>query len=156
MVIKNPYKKFQEAILLKQKMLAILIDPDKFEVAQTAPFLKTIPSETTHIFIGGSTVANGKTQELVVAIKRHTSLPLFIFPGDYTQISEGADALLFLSLLSGRNAEYLINQQVKAVPYLKEASLEVIPTGYLLIDGGNESSVARVTNTKAMDQSNEQ
>jgi len=156
MVTKNLYQTFTEAITLKKKLLAILVDPDKFRIEQAAEFLRSIPLETTHIFVGGSTVPNGLTEVLVDAFKLYTSRPIIIFPGDSSQITDAADGLLFLSLLSGRNPEYLIAQQVQAVSSLRTTSLEVISTGYLLIDGGIESSVAQVTKTSAMDQDNVQ
>ena len=100
------------------------------------------------IFVGGSSVEDKETDELVLKIKDLTSLPVVLFPGNYQQITSHADAILFLSLISGRNPEYLINQQVKAVPYLQKSELEVIPTGYILIDGGKETAVQRVSETK--------
>lgn len=149
---KELYQNIIDFISEEKQMLAILIDPDKFKITETALFLKTIPKETTHIFVGGSTVEEGETENLIELIKNYSELPIIIFPGDYTQVSERADGILFLSLLSGRNPEYLINQQIKSVPLLKNSSLEIIPTGYILIDGGNESAVARVSETKAMSQ----
>ncbi|MCH2490118.1 MAG: geranylgeranylglyceryl/heptaprenylglyceryl phosphate synthase [Flavobacteriales bacterium] len=135
-----------------RKGLAILIDPDKFNASETAEFLARIPTETTHLFVGGSTVTNGQTEATVTALKGHSKLPVFLFPGDHTQITAKADALLFLSLLSGRNAEYLVGQQVKSISRIKRSQLEIIATGYLLLDGGNESAVARVSNTRPMPQ----
>jgi putative glycerol-1-phosphate prenyltransferase len=154
MATKNLYQTFTEAITLKKKLLAILVDPDKFRVEQAAEFLRSIPLKTTHIFVGGSTVPSGLTEVLVNALKLYTSRPILIFPGDHSQITDTADGLLFLSLLSGRNPEYLIGQHVLAVSNLRSTSLEVISTGYLLIDGGIESVVAHVTNTPAMPQDN--
>ena len=87
-------------------------------------------------------------------IKKLTSIPIILFPGDFSQISNNADALLFLSLISGRNPEYLIGQQVKSVNKLKETTLEIIPTGYILIDGGVETSVQKVSKTTPISQSN--
>ena len=135
-----------------KKSLAILIDPDKFSTSDTASFLQQLPTETTHLFVGGSTDANGHTEATVKALKNHSQLPVILFPGDHTQITKFADAILFLSLLSGRNPEYLVGQQLKAVEKLKESKLEVIPTGYILVDGGTESTVARVSNTKPLSQ----
>ena len=135
-----------------KKSLAILIDPDKFSTFDTASFLQQLPTETTHLFVGGSTDANGHTEATVKALKNHSQLPVILFPGDHTQITKFADAILFLSLLSGRNPEYLVGQQLKAVEKLKESKLEVIPTGYILVDGGTESAVARVSNTKPLSQ----
>jgi putative glycerol-1-phosphate prenyltransferase len=94
------------------------------------------------------------TEVLVDALKLYTSRPILIFPGDHSQITDTADGLLFLSLLSGRNPEYLIGQHVLAVSNLRSTSLEVISTGYLLIDGGIKSAVAHVTKTRAMPQDN--
>ena len=131
-----------------------MIDPDKFDNSETKSFLKKIPQETTHLFVGGSTVSNGETEETVKALKVETKLPIFLFPGDYSHITLLADALLFLTLLSGRNAEYLIGQQIKSVSKLKNSTLEIISTGYILIDGGNDSSVSKVTNTEPLAQEN--
>lgn len=156
MEIKNLYKSFTEATLLGSKLLAILIDPDKFEITNTSTFLRNLPSDTSHIFVGGSTVSEGATEMLVRNIKLYTSRPVLIFPGDFTQITDAADGLLFLSLLSGRNPEYLIGQQVKAVSHLRTTALEVIATGYILINGGRESAVAKVTATTPMSQENVQ
>ena len=135
---------------LDQKQLTVLVDPDKFDESKAEEFLKGLPEEVTHIFVGGSTVEANKTEITVSAIKCFSALPIIIFPGDHTQITEKADAILFLSLLSGRNPEYLIEQQVKSVTWLKNSNLEIIPTGYILIDGGNESAVQRISNTKPM------
>lgn len=146
------YEAILKSISEKKKGLAILIDPDKFEIAVSDSFLKQLPKDTTHLFVGGSTVLNGETERTVKAIKKYSSLPVFLFPGDHSQLTPTADAVLFLSLLSGRNPEYLVGQHVKSVVRLQATNLEVIPTAYLLIDGGKESAVARVSNTVAMSQ----
>ena len=148
------YSEIINNIKTGEKLLAILIDPEKFDVSTTEHFLNTIPKQTTHLFLGGSTVPEFLMDKLIESLKVSTQLPLIIFPGAASQISEKADALLFLSLLSGDNPEYLIGQQKAGAAQLVDSSLEVISTGYLLIDGGNESAVARVTNTKPMSQSN--
>jgi phosphoglycerol geranylgeranyltransferase len=150
----NIYQTLLKMISEDKKGLAILIDPEKFLISETGSFLEQIPKQTTHIFIGGSTVFNEVTETIVSVVKAQTSLPLILFPGDFSQLTSKADAVLFLSLISGRNVEYLIEQQLKAVPYLKNSKLEIIPTGYILLDGGNESAVARVTNTRPMSQVN--
>jgi phosphoglycerol geranylgeranyltransferase len=141
-------KRFSEG----KKSLAILIDPDKFSLLKAEKFIERIPDETTHFFVGGSIITNGNTRDTVHSLKSISKLPVFLFPGDYTQIAPDADALLFLSLLSGRNAEYLVGQHVKSISTLKDSNLEIIPTGYLLLDGGNKSSVERVTKTPPMAQ----
>lgn len=135
-----------------KKLLAVLIDPDKFSCGFTQEFLKEIPKETTHIFVGGSSVPKGKTDETIKSLKKNTALPIVLFPGDYSQISSAADAVLFLNLISGRNPEYLIEQQLKSIPKIQNSGLEIISTGYILVDGGNRSSVERVTQTKPISQ----
>ena len=143
---------FTDALLKNQRLLAVLIDPEKFDLAGTASFLRTLPSEVTYLFVGGSTVPKGWAEAVVKELKLYTAKPLVLFPGDVSQITPLADAVLFLSLLSGRNPEYLVGQQVKAVTSLRGTKLEVIPTGYLLLDGGNPSAVARITATEPMPQ----
>jgi len=131
-----------------KKLLAILLDPEKVKLDMLAESLNKIcNSEVDFIFVGGSTVKEGVTQELVKQLKQQTAIPIVLFPGHYSQITSDANAILFLSLISGRNPEYLINQQVKAVPLIRESGLEVIPTGYILIDGGKKTSVQKVSET---------
>ncbi|SDR94847.1 putative glycerol-1-phosphate prenyltransferase [Gillisia sp. Hel1_33_143] len=132
--------------------LAVLIDPDKFEAATASIFFQSLPSYVNSIFVGGSIVERSKTEEVVICIKQFTSLPIILFPGDHSQISDKADALLFLSLISGRNPEYLIEQQVKSAAQLKNSKLEIIPTGYILVDGGAECAVQRVSKTLPLSQ----
>lgn len=146
------YHSFSEASNNKKKLFAVLIDPDNFEINKTESFLNKLPLETTHLFVGGSTVEENATSVLISEIKKHSKLPLLLFPGDVSQITNNADGLLFLSLLSGRNPEYLIGQQIKSVSVLRNNTIEVISTGYILIDGGAVSSVERVSETKPMSQ----
>jgi len=148
------YNQLQAQIGSNKKLLAVLIDPEKFDISQTAFFLKKIPSSTTHIFVGGSTVSAQDIKAAVKALKLNCQLPIILFPGHYEQIAPMADVLLFLTLLSGRNPEYLIGQQVKSIQHLKNSKLEIIPTGYILIDGGNISSVSKVTHTLPIPQHN--
>lgn len=150
----NFYHSFFDAALQGKKLLAILIDPEKFDVNDTVDFLNRIPKNTTHLFVGGSSDKDGNLEKVVHHLKKQTRLPVFLFPGDYSQISSEADAILFLSLLSGRNPEYLIGQQVKSIPKLIDISIEVIPTAYLLIDGGTDSSVSKISQTLPMPQEN--
>ena len=149
---------YQNILLAKKeskKLLAVLIDPEKMEVENIPLFFEKMhQSIATHIFVGGSTDKNNQTETIVSAIKESTSLPVLLFPGDTNQITNIADGILFLSLLSGRNPEYLIEQQIKAVPILKQTNLEILPTGYILIDGGKETAVQKVSNTKPIAQNN--
>jgi len=134
-----------------KKLLAVLIDPDKMDLKLLSQFIdKVNKSDISHIFVGGSTVEVVMTQNLVSALKPLTNLPVVLFPGEVSQISNDADALLFLSLLSGRNPDYLIGKHVEAVSVLKNSKLQIIPTGYILIDGGNETAVQRVTRTEPL------
>ncbi|MCC8359257.1 phosphoglycerol geranylgeranyltransferase [Salinimicrobium sediminilitoris] len=148
--------KVLEEIILAEKsdkrLLAVLIDPEKFDSLKAQEFLRKIPFLTTHIFIGGSTVTSEELENCTKAIKAETDLPVILFPGDHQQISARADALLFLSLLSGRNPDYLIEQQVRSVPLVRESGLEIIPTAYLLIDGGKECAVQRASRTTPLSQ----
>jgi len=138
------------------KLLAILLDPDKINLAGIKNVVKKIEKlSADFIFVGGSYVKKGVTQKTVKVLKKYTNTKIVIFPGDVSQISPNADALLFMSLLSGQNPEYLINQQIKAASKLKDVKLEVIPTAYILIDGGNISSVEKISNTKPIPQNQE-
>lgn len=137
------------------KLLAILLDPDKSTLEEISSITKRIENLNAHlIFVGGSFVENGVTNLFVQKLKENTNIPVVLFPGDYSQVTNKADALLFLSLLSGRNPEYLIEQQIKSVPFLKNSTLEIIPTGYILIDGGTNSSVLKVSKTTPIPQDN--
>ena len=135
----------------EKQNLAVLIDPDKFNLENASQFIdKVNKSIASHIFVGGSMVESYATEELISAIKPLTKLPIVLFPGDVIQVTNKADAILFLSLVSGRNPEYLIGQHVKAVSKLRHCNLEVIPTGYILIEGGKETATQKVTNTKPL------
>ena len=129
------------------KKLAILIDPENTNHADDLADLIETASQATvdFIFVGGSLVTHNRIDEVVTAIKTKTDLPVVLFPGGLNQISAQADAILFLSLISGRNPEFLISKQVAAAPLVKKIGLTVIPTGYLLI--GTTSSASYMSNT---------
>ncbi|GGK49029.1 MULTISPECIES: geranylgeranylglyceryl/heptaprenylglyceryl phosphate synthase [Flavobacteriaceae] len=138
-----------------KKLLAILLDPDKTKLQEISIVSKRIENlKANFIFVGGSFVEKGITDVFVQKLKEFTNIPIILFPGDYSQVTNKADGLLFLSLISGRNPEYLIEQQIKAVPFLKNSNLEIIPTGYILIDGGINSSVLKISKTTAISQNN--
>ncbi|MBL7560516.1 geranylgeranylglyceryl/heptaprenylglyceryl phosphate synthase [Olleya sp. YSTF-M6] len=143
------YNDILSAKAKKKKLLAILIDPDNFNLNIISQFADKInKSIITHVFVGGSTVEKEETEQLVKALKPLVNLPIVLFPGDVTQIAKNADAILFLSLISGRNPKYLIEKQIEAVSILKNTNLEVIPTGYILIENGKETTVQKVTETQ--------
>ena len=142
------YKDIIAAKEANRELLAILLDPDKLETDDIPKIISKINlSDTTHIFVGGSIVAKNKTEKIVKEIKKHTHLPIVLFPGDVGQITDKANAVLFLSLLSGRNPEFLIEQQIRGASVLSNIDLEVISTGYILVDGGVETAVQKVSKT---------
>jgi putative glycerol-1-phosphate prenyltransferase len=136
-----------------KKLLAVLLDPDKVNIEHVKNIVQNMNDAVDFIFVGGSAVSSGLTDKLVKALKVYTDRPVVLFPGDHTQISKNADAILFLSLLSGNNPDYLINQHIRSVPLILESALEIIPTGYILINGGTESSVQKISKTKPIEQS---
>lgn len=132
----------------KQKALAILIDPD-LPLRQIAAISALCRQHRVDfIFAGGSLVTNGVMAEAISTIQSNCNTPVYIFPGNEMMIDEQADGILFLSLLSGRNPEYLIGKHIVAAPQLAASALDVVPTAYLLIDGGRETSVSYISNTK--------
>jgi phosphoglycerol geranylgeranyltransferase len=151
----NIYKDILKAKSENTKLLAILLDPDKVVLENLSILISKInQSPATHIFIGGSHVTTNILDELIVKIKQNGDLPILLFPGNPSQISDKADAILFLSLISGRNPDFLIEHQVKAAPILKKTKLEVISTGYILIESGTETAVERVSKTRPLDRNN--
>lgn len=143
---------YQEIVRLSEqneKLLAVLIDPDKTEIESISSLSKQIQNtRVNYIFVGGSEVEENKTEEVVKELKKCIDLPVILFPGDVSQITNLADGILFLSLISGRNPEYLIDKHVQAVSKLEDSRLEVIPTGYILVENGRETAVQRVSQTE--------
>lgn len=149
------YQDILKAKANHNKLLAILLDPDKLNSSDIKKICTKInASPITHVFVGGSIVANGETELIVLELKKHITLPILLFPGDVNQVTNTADGILLLSLLSGRNPEYLIEQHIKAAPLLQKSNLEIIPTGYILIEGGVETAVQKVSNTFPIPQKN--
>jgi len=149
------YAEILKAKSENRKLLAILLDPDKIVLEDLTDFVVKInESPATHVFIGGSLVKSNNIDEIIAVIKQKCNLPVVLFPGNPSQISEKADGILFLSLISGRNPDYLIEHHINAVSILKKTDLEIIPTGYILIESGNETAVAKVSKTKPIDRNN--
>jgi putative glycerol-1-phosphate prenyltransferase len=142
----------------RKGQIAVLIDPEKVELgaAFDALIQQVENAGVSFIFVGGSTVTHEQQQICLARLRQITRLPLVIFPGCPEQIDQQADALLFLNLISGRNPDYLIENQILAVPRLMKSSLEIIPTAYILIDGGKETMVQKISKTQAISQDNEQ
>ncbi|HEX2899337.1 MAG TPA: geranylgeranylglyceryl/heptaprenylglyceryl phosphate synthase [Bacteroidia bacterium] len=131
-----------------KKGFAILIDPDKL-APEGLPDLaaKINASGIDFVLVGGSLLMNERIRDLVPALKQALRPPVILFPGNLMQISPGADAILFLSLISGRNPDLLIGNHVVAAPLLKQSGMEVLPTGYMLIDSGRPTSAHYMSNT---------
>jgi phosphoglycerol geranylgeranyltransferase len=153
--MKNIYFEILNSKANKQKLLAILLDPDKQKLQDLGSLISKInQSPATHILVGGSSFEGTHLDELIGLIKKNTALPILLFPGCSTQISLEADGILFLQLLSGRNPDYLIEHQVESVTVIEKSNLEIISTGYILIESGGETAVERVSKTKPLDRNN--
>ncbi len=132
-----------------RKSFAVLIDPDK--IANSSECLKLVnlcvENKVDYFMVGGSLITSTNFSEIISVIKRHSQIPVIIFPGNNMQIDGAADGILFLSLISGRNPEYLIGQHVVAAPVIKRARLETLATGYILINSDNHTTVSYMSNT---------
>ena len=157
----NIYK----SLISVERTLGILLDPEKMGLEEVSAFAKALSQNTPKIInkleidqlvllVGGSTMNNVDFDRWTAHLRAKTDLPIILFPGSHKQVSSAADAILYLNLISGRNPDYLIGEQVAAAFEVQAVGIEVIPTAYLLLDGKNESAVARVSNTNPMDQQN--
>ncbi len=132
----------------KKKQLAVLIDPDKLSEEQLISTSKIADDNgTDFLFVGGSLLTSDNLFRCIRTIKENSNIPVILFPGNTYQISRNADAMLFLSLISGRNPDMLIGMHVLSAPYIKLAGIETIPTGYMLIDSGKPTSVSYMSNS---------
>ncbi len=142
------YKNILEIKSRGQKQLAVLIDPDAVSISKVHKLVdKALAAQVDCFYIGGSLVNYTRMESVLTLLKEISPIPVIIFPGNTNQLSNNADAVLFLSLISGRNPDLLIGKHVESIPFLKQSNIEVISTGYILIDGGNNSSVAYMSNT---------
>jgi phosphoglycerol geranylgeranyltransferase len=145
---KGLYTGLTQAKQRGEKKLAVLFDPDKMRLGRMEQALElAVECDIDYFFIGGSLVVNNMLDEVLAGIRQRCSIPMILFPGNSFQLSYRADGLLFLSLISGRNPELLIGQHVISAPFLKMSPLEIISTGYILIDGGVQTSVQYMSNT---------
>jgi phosphoglycerol geranylgeranyltransferase len=140
-------KKIIQAKKRGKKLLAILIDPEKFSPEVIHECNRHRPD---FIFVGGSTVSKKEFKKTISFISVNSKLPIVLFPGDENQIDKSANAVLLLSLLSSRNPDFLIQKHIASAVKLKKSSLEIIPTGYILIDELGKSSTAKVTGSKGI------
>ena len=153
----NIYKKITQSKKNGKKLFAILIDPDKQDSKDLLKIIEKCNSTKVDMFfVGGSLLTNDYLKNCITTIKNNSKIPVVLFPGNAMQVDEQADAILFLSLISGRNAEMLIGKQVITAPILKKSSLEVIPTGYMLIDSGKQTTVSYMSNTTPIPHDKEQ
>lgn len=145
----NIYNYLLNRISEKGAAYLILIDPDKISGEKLSEFVKRCESCGVDGFlVGGSLMMNGSLSNTISVIKNNTSIPAVIFPGGISQVSSNADAILFLSLVSGRNPEHLIGKQVMAAPMIKAYNLETIPTGYILVESGSVTTAEYVSGSK--------
>ena len=143
-------KLYQHFVRNKQqghKSFAVLVDPDKVDAAKVEQLVKlATTSKVDYFLVGGSLLISNHLDECIQQFKALCDIPIILFPGSPSQVSKYADALLYLSLISGRNAELLIGQHVVSAPFVKSSGLEIMPTGYMVIDGGAPTTVSYISN----------
>lgn len=141
------YTQLRERKLKGQKSFAVLIDPDKVNPSAVEQLVRlSVDARVDYFLVGGSLVISNQLDEVVQQIKASCDIPVILFPGSPSQISNYADALLYLSLISGRNPELLIGQHVISAPFVKQSGLEIISTGYMVVDGGAPTTVSYISN----------
>ncbi len=142
------YKRIANGKHQGRRMLSVLIDPDKVNEKHLDRICNYADqAEVDFFFVGGSLLTQGDIARTIAGIKKRSEIPVVIFPGNHQQVDERADAILLLSLISGRNPDLLIGQHVLAAKRLKSSEIEIIPTGYILVDGGNMTTVQYVSGT---------
>jgi phosphoglycerol geranylgeranyltransferase len=142
------YHHITESKKAGKKLFALLVDPDKQDTNTLISTIEKAKSaKTDFFFVGGSLLTNDSLDSCIRTIKSNSDIPVVLFPGNAMQVNDKADGILFLSLISGRNADMLIGKQVITAPILKQSSLEVLPTGYMLIDSGKPTTASYMSNT---------
>lgn len=141
---------YQQFVAKKQqgkKSFAVLVDPDKVDAVKIEELVQlAVSAKVDYFFVGGSLVISNHLDECIQQIKQSCSIPVILFPGSPSQLSKWADALLYLSLISGRNPELLIGQHVISAPFVRKSGLEIMPTGYMVVDGGAPTTVSYISN----------
>jgi len=141
------YLQLAEKKRLGRKSFTVLIDPDKVDQLKIEQLVSlATDAKVDYFFVGGSLVISNHLDECIQQIKAACDIPVILFPGSPSQVSRYADALLYLSLISGRNPELLIGQHVVSAPFVKKSGLEIMPTGYMVIDGGAPTTVSYISN----------
>ena len=147
MKLNEIYPSLCERKMNGKRSFAVLIDPDKVDDKKMQQLIElSVAAKVDYFLVGGSLIISNYLDECVQFIKRNCSIPVLIFPGSSTQVSKYADALLYLSLISGRNPELLIGQHVVSAPAIKQSGLEIMSTGYIVIDGGAPTTVSYISN----------
>ncbi len=147
-------EQIKKAVTKGKKLYWVLLDPDDFSLRDAAMIAKESQKcGADAILVGGSLLYSNHFDKFIQTLKKACTIPVMIFPGDATQLSAHADALLYLSLVSGRNPSNLIGEHVKAAPIIKQTGLEPIPTAYMLIESGAVSSVEFMSNTRPLPRS---
>jgi putative glycerol-1-phosphate prenyltransferase len=147
MKLKDIYSSICERKGNGKKSFAVLIDPDKVNDEKMLQLIQlAITAKVDYFLVGGSLVISNYLDECVRFITKNCSIPVLLFPGNSAQVSRYADALLYLSLISGRNPELLIGQHVVSAPAIKKSGLEIVSTGYMVIDGGAPTTVSYISN----------
>jgi len=141
-----------EKLTDKKKKIAVLIDPDKYTTESISKLISNEFIKKIDFFLIGGSLISKSPEPLITLLKSKSNRPIILLPGSIMQLSSNVDGILFLSLISGRNAEYLIGNHVVSAPFIRKVGMEVIPTGYILIDGGRTSSVEYISNTKPIPQ----
>jgi len=145
------YHSFSDRKRAGKKSFAVLIDPDKVNDQNLAELIElSVSSKVDYFFVGGSLVVSNYLDQCLQLIRKSCSIPTVLFPGSPSQVSKYADALLYLSLISGRNAELLIGQHVVSAPMVKKSGLEVMSTGYMVVDGGAPTTVSYISNSSPL------
>lgn len=143
----NIYKSITENKKAAKKAFAVLIDPDRVDISSLNQLASlAVKAGVDYFLIGGSLVISTHLDQVIQQLKRLCAIPVVLFPGSPSQVSKYADALLYLSLISGRNPELLIGQHVLSAPLVKSSGLEIIPTGYIVVDGGAPTAVSYISN----------
>jgi len=144
----NIYNLISERKANKSKKFAVLIDPDKTDTKKLVNIIEiAAKNDVDFFFVGGSLLTNDSMEVTIKTIKEHCNIPVVLFPGNTMQVNKNADAILLLSLISGRNPEMLIGKHVISAPYLKASELEIIPTGYMLIESGKPTAALYMSNS---------
>lgn len=150
-MLKGIYHSLTERKRSGRKSFAVLVDPDKVNDTNMEQLIAlSIDAKVDFFLVGGSLVTSNYLDECLQFIKRSSSIPTILFPGSPSQVSPYADALLYLSLISGRNAELLIGQHVVSAPFVKKSGLEIMPTGYMVVDGGAPTTVSYISNANPL------